>query len=101
MAGFCPNCGKGAGDDAIFCVHCGTNLAEAIAASLRGQTRGSTTRGATPGTAPAPGTIVSVGTAIPSKGGGCAKEMLILVLVFALLVVAGVGIAIHLARQIR
>ena len=114
MAGFCPNCGKPAGDDAIFCVQCGTNIGEATAAALAGRTRGITPGGTTPATTTAP-TIspsppieatAAESAAVPatsavSKGSGCAKEILILVLVFAFLVVAGVGIAIYLAHGTR
>ena len=109
MAVFCPNCGTPAADDAVFCRSCGAKLAEAIAAALAGQATGSTASGTTLGTgttAPAerpvsqttPSVTVPGGTIEPSKSGGCGKEILIIVLVFAVLVVAGVGIALYLAH---
>jgi uncharacterized membrane protein YvbJ len=101
MAGFCPNCGTPAGDDAIFCGGCGTKLAEAIAAALASHASTPTTSGASPGTATAPSGIASAGTTTPSKRSGCGQELLIVVLVFALLVVVGVGIAIYLAHQAK
>jgi hypothetical protein len=115
MAGFCPNCGTPASDDAIFCGGCGTKLAEAIAAALSGKASTRTTSGTTPDTptvpsAPleqpisqpaTPSATAPAGSIIPSKSGGCGQEILIVLLVFALLVTAGVGIAIYLAHQAK
>jgi zinc-ribbon domain len=109
MAVFCPKCGTPAADDAVFCRSCGAKLAEAIAAALAGQATGSTASGTTlrtgttaPAQRPASQTTPSVtvpgGTIEPNKSGGCGKEILVIVLVFALLVVAGVGIALYLAH---
>ena len=109
MAVFCPKCGTPAADDAVFCRSCGAKLAEAIAAALAGQATGSTASGTTLGTGTTasaerpvsqttPSVTVPGGTIEPSKSGGCGKEILIIVLVFALLVVAGVGIALYLAH---
>jgi hypothetical protein len=110
MAGFCPKCGTPAADDAIFCRGCGANIAEAIAAALANRTDAPTANETAPGqavtpnapveqpvsqttpSAPAPASIA------PSKSGGCGTEILIIVVVFALLVVAGVGIALYLAH---
>jgi hypothetical protein len=101
MAGFCPNCGTPTTDDAIFCRGCGAKLAEAIAAALAGQATGSKTIATTPGTATAPSAIISGGATKASKSSGCGMELLIIVLIFALLVVAGVGCAIYLAHQVK
>lgn len=114
MAGFCPNCGTPATDDAVFCTGCGTKLAEATAIALGKQASARTGDETAPGTIPGASAhadppvglltssaTVSTGTPTPVKSGGCGKEMLIIGLVFALLVVAGVGIAIYLAHQTR
>jgi hypothetical protein len=112
MAGFCPNCGTPATDDAIFCRGCGVKLAEAIAAAFGNRASAPATNETAPGPAATPGapveqpvsrttpspTAAPAGSIAPSKSGGCGKEILVIVLVFALLAVAGVGIAIYLAQ---
>ena len=111
MAGFCPKCGTPAADTAIFCRGCGANIAEAIAAALANRADAPTTNETAPGQAATPNEAVEqpvrqttpsapapAESIAPSKSGGCGKEILIIMVVFALLVVAGVGIALYLAH---
>jgi outer membrane protein OmpA-like peptidoglycan-associated protein len=101
MASFCPNCGKPVDENAGFCGGCGTKLGggpPAVAASP------APVPVATPMATAAATTSAAVGgPAGTSKrsGGGCGKVLVVVGMVFALLVVLGIGGFAYIAYRAK
>ena len=111
MAGFCGNCGKPVADGTVFCGGCGTKVGGASAAAPSVPPASSAPpaqpAASTPPSAPAQTPAASYApaptAATPPKagGGGCGKVLVIVGVIVALLVVAGIGGIAYVAYRAK
>ena len=92
MAGFCTKCGSALGDDARFCLQCGTPVAPPPAAAQ--------------GPAAAvPAGVKAAGTApgaAPAKSGSAAVKIIVgLLAFFALVTILGIGSCFYVGYRVR